>query len=64
MRVKDLLFFSIVTFLIVLCWIAFDVYHTISTSTVTKVQEKYMQPFDSQFDQETILRILERREPQ
>lgn len=58
---KELLYFSIVTFLIVLSWVTFDVYHIVITSTVTSVQEKVMEPLTPQFDNEIILKVLERQ---
>ncbi len=63
MHGKELFYFSVVTFLIVLAWIAFDVYHSLTTSTITPVQTKAMEPLTPQFDHEIILKILERQAP-
>ena len=60
---RELLYFSIVTFFVVLCWILFDVYHAVTTETVTPVQKKVMEPLTGQFDHEIILKVLERQEP-
>lgn len=62
MKGRELLYFSVVTFLVVLSWIVFDVYHASSTTTVTTVQKQAMEPLTSQFDHEIILKILERQE--
>lgn len=62
MNSKELLYFSIVTFLVVLAWIAFDVYHALTTSTITPIQQKTIEPLTAQFDHQTILEVLERRE--
>lgn len=63
MLIKELFYFSIVTFLVVLSWIIFDVYHAVTTSTVTKVQQEAMTELNPTFDHEVILKILERSEP-
>lgn len=60
---KELLYLSVVSFLIVLAWIAFDVYHAISTTTTTPVQEQQVAPLTPNFDHEIILKVLERGVP-
>lgn len=60
---RELFYLSLVTFLIVLTWIAFDVYHAFTETTVTEVQKELTTPLTSQFDHETILKVLERGLP-
>lgn len=60
---KELLYFSIVTFLVVVAWIISDIHHALTTSTITSVQAEMMEPLTPRFDHEVILRILEREQP-
>lgn len=59
---KDLLILSILTFITVLAWIAFDVYHAATTSTITPLQKELIEPLSPSFDQEVILKIKGREE--
>lgn len=61
---RELFYFSIITFLIVLTWIAFDVYHATTQSTISEVQQQLTLPLTPQFDHETILKVLERGLPE
>lgn len=61
MSSKQTLFLSIFTFLTVLAWIAFDVYHATTTSTITPVQEKLITPLTPEFDTVTIKALKERK---
>lgn len=60
---KELLYFSIATFLVVVAWIVFDVYHALTTSTITTVEAEMMEPVPTGFNHEVILEILERQTP-
>jgi hypothetical protein len=57
---KEWLILSFLTFLTVLAWVFFDVYHAATTSTITPIQEKRMKPLSPKFDEMTILEVLER----
>jgi len=59
---KDLFILSILTFITVVAWIVFDVYHVANTSTITPLQKELIEPLKPSFDQETILRLKERKE--
>ncbi len=48
------LFLSIFTFLTVLAWIAFDVYHAGTVSTITSVQQELIKPLEPRFDMTVI----------
>ncbi len=48
------LFLSIFTFLTVLAWIAFDVYHAGTVSTITPVQQELIKPLEPRFDMTVI----------
>lgn len=60
MNRKDLLFLSIFTLLTVIAWIIFDAYHAATTSTITTVEEKLMEPLNPHFNQELITRLREK----
>jgi len=57
---KDLLILSILTFITVIAWVVFDVYHAATTSTITLVQKELIEPLTPNFNQELILRLKER----
>lgn len=57
MSSKQTLFLSIFTFMTVVAWIAFDIYHAAVTSTITSVQEKLIKPLEPKFDREVILEL-------
>ncbi|MBI4999484.1 hypothetical protein HZB97_01790 [Candidatus Gottesmanbacteria bacterium] len=57
MSSKQTLFLSVFTFLTVFAWIAFDVYHAATTSTITSVQQQLIKPLEPRFDKEVILRL-------
>lgn len=57
MSSKEILFLSIFTFLTVLAWIAFDIYHAATTPTVTPIQQELIKPLNPKFDTEVILRL-------
>ncbi|HCM37332.1 MAG: hypothetical protein UV61_C0006G0143 [Candidatus Gottesmanbacteria bacterium GW2011_GWB1_43_11] len=54
MQSKDLLIISIVTLITVFAWIAFDVYHAASSSSVSPTQELLMTELNPKFDINTI----------
>jgi hypothetical protein len=54
---RQILFLSFCTFVTVLVWIASDIYHAATTSTVTAVQEKLMTPLNPKLDTEVIARL-------
>ena len=59
---KDLLILSILTFITVVAWIIFDIYHAATTSTITPLQKELIRPIKPGFDQEIILKLKERGE--
>lgn len=61
MSSRELLILSVFTFLTVLFWIVFSVYHTATTSTLTPIQIKQIEPADSNLDIKTIERLKSRR---
>lgn len=54
MSSKQALFLSIFTFLTVLAWIAFDVYHAAVSSTITPVQQELIKPLAPKFDTQVV----------
>ena len=57
---KDLLILSILTFITVVVWILSDVYHAATTSTITPLEKKLIEPLKPSFDQEVILKLKRR----
>ena len=57
MSSKQTLFLSIFTFLTVLAWISFDVYHAATTSTITPIQQELIEPLEPKFDTQVILEL-------
>jgi len=56
---KDALILSVTTLITVLCWIAFEVYRTATTTTIPKVTQQQMAPLDPRIKRETIEKIKE-----
>ncbi|MFH0863563.1 MAG: hypothetical protein V1858_00530 [Candidatus Gottesmanbacteria bacterium] len=63
MSSKQILFLSIFTFLTVLAWIIFDVYHTITASTISPIQQDLIRPLDPKFDNQLILELKKGDQP-
>jgi len=59
---KEILFLSIFTFLTVVAWIAFDVYHSATASTITPIQQELIRPLTPSFDTEVILKLKGKHE--
>ncbi|MCL5095909.1 MAG: hypothetical protein M1575_04285 [Patescibacteria group bacterium] len=59
MSSKQILFLSIFTFLTVLAWIGFDVYHAVTTSTISPIQRELIKPLDPKFDTAIISKLKE-----
>lgn len=51
-----------VTFVWVVVWIAFNVYHSLTTSSVTEVLQQQVTPIDASFDKATIDMITRRHQ--
>src|SRR3954465_4370351 len=62
---KDILSFSILTFVVVCAWIGFTIYHTIVTSTITEDLQMAISPITPSFDMDTLkqLKTRQRIEP-
>lgn len=61
MNKKEIFWLALFTFLTVLAWIIFDVYHAMTTSTITPIQQKLIKPLSHDFKTESMLRIVEKR---
>lgn len=61
MNNKDWFVLSILTFLTVLTWTVYDIYHTMVSSNIAPVDKKLVQPISSNFDS-SILSSLKERE--
>lgn len=58
---KNLLYFSILTSVIVISWIGFEVYNSHVTSTISADQSIIITPIPPTFNQETILLIKSKK---
>lgn len=58
--VKNVLYLAIFTFIVILSWIAFGVYHNHTASTITNDAQILITPIEPQFDNETIENIRQR----
>lgn len=54
---RQTLFLSIFTFITVLAWIAFDIYHAAVASTITPVQQELIKPLEPTFDTQVVLEL-------
>lgn len=54
---RQILFLSLLTFLTVLAWIGFDVYHVLTTSTVKAIDQEMIRVLEPKFDTNTILEL-------
>lgn len=59
--IKNLLYFSILTTIVILSWITFGVYHNYTTSTIAPDASILITPIPGRFDDVTIRRITTRR---
>lgn len=60
MKQKELLSLLIFTFIVVLAWTGFSLYHAIRTSTISKEQAQTITPISPSFDAQTLAAIKER----
>ncbi len=59
MNKKELLILAIITLIVVISWIIYDIYHIKVTSTITPVQQELMKPLTPTFDHDTIVKIID-----
>jgi len=62
MNPKELSILSIITFLTVIAWIIFGIYHARTTSTVTNIQLKEIAPLTPTFDSDLIEKLTTREQ--
>lgn len=60
---RQILFLSLLTFLTVLAWIGFDVYHIMTTSTVKAIDQEMIRVLEPKFDTNTILELKKEQNP-
>lgn len=63
MKQKDLVLVAAFTFITVVAWIIFSVYHTQVTSTITPAQEQKIEPIEPMFNTSLIEQIKRERKP-
>ena len=57
---KDILFIIISSFIVVVAWIGFNIYHIKVTSTVSEHVQDQLNPIDPTFDQQTMQELKNR----
>ena len=57
MTKKELLILFIVTFVVIMIWIAADIYRSQSSVSISPKLKQALEPIDPKFDQETLERI-------
>ena len=60
MNRKEIVILSVITFLTVLVWIFFGIYHAKKTSTITPAQLKQVVPLTPTFDNDIIRKLKSR----
>jgi hypothetical protein len=58
---KDILYISISSFILVVLWIAFNLYHAYVTSTITPELQSQIQQINPNFDLETVQKLKTRQ---
>jgi len=56
---KNALFFSILTLITVITWIAIEVYSTVKKTTIPKVTQEQMTPLESKIEKEVVTELKE-----
>ena len=59
-RRKDILFILISSFVVVVAWIGFNIYHIYITSTISEEVQVQLTPIDGRFDTEIIQNLKSR----
>jgi len=58
---RHLVYLSILTFIIIITWIAFGVYHNYITSTIESDAKILISPISGKFDVETLEKVVARK---
>lgn len=61
MKQRDVLFLVISTFVLIVAWIGFSIYHNLVSSTITKSVGEKIVPINPTFDTKTIDTLKERK---
>ena len=61
MKQRDVLFLVISTFVLIVAWIGFSIYHNLVSSTITKPVAEKIVPINPTFDTKTINTLKERK---
>lgn len=57
---KDILYISISSFILVVAWVSFNIYHTYTTTTISEDLQMQIIPIDRDFDTTTIQQLQTR----
>lgn len=63
MKQRDLLIIAVFTFLVVVAWISFSLYHAYVTSTISPTLRERIAPIEPRFDISTINMLKTERKP-
>ena len=58
--IKNLLYFSIITTIVIISWISFGIYHSFTASTIAPDTSILITPISGRFDDATLRRITTR----
>lgn len=57
---KDILFILASSFIVVVAWVSFNIYHVYITSTISQEVQAQLQPIDGTFDRATLEQLKKR----
>ncbi|OGH38193.1 MAG: hypothetical protein A3B44_00885 [Candidatus Levybacteria bacterium RIFCSPLOWO2_01_FULL_38_21] len=61
MKQRDILFLVISTFVLIVAWVGFSIYHNFISSTITKPVKEKIAPINPDFDTKIIDKLKERK---
>jgi len=61
---RDLIILLVTSFIVIVCWIGFNIYSKAVTSTIDQTLTKQILPIDPAFDTATIQSLIERQQVQ
>lgn len=61
-RQSDILFILVSSFIVVVAWVGFNIYHIVVTSTISQHIQYQLTPIDPNFNQEVIQQLKTRKD--
>ncbi|MDP3983015.1 MAG: hypothetical protein Q8Q65_02990 [bacterium] len=59
MSQREWLLLAVFTFISISGWITYEVYHSLSTSSIDNVDESIMQPLNPDLDKDIVIKLLD-----